>query len=454
MSNALAIDFTYKYPFASSIGDFEKGFGLKLATCGANQEHPHFFEGKMLQPKIIGDTLLVLSDIVRTHFFLPRLPLMDPVVTSNEKAIRFEGFSGCCGVYGRVDLKPEAFDADILNRGTTNVDFNNPMRSALNRLKDREEAFLSVGEDEVVISKSEERVVEKKVKLPIRWIKGFSEVNAYQPTLKTIYEVSGAEARKFINSLPSGPGPKRPTYVEMWGKSLRISPREKKDTVQICGTNRIRIISPLMSSAKSMRIWYSEEYGISGWEIINDAGKFFLMLSPEVYRGFSGEGQALEKIAKGNWEEALPKVKAQLTWQSNIDIEGLVKKTGFEKSVVEAALIVLGTRGVTGYDVSTGSFFHRVLPFDLDKVEDLQPRLKGARKLLDENKVTINHNNGDIWECLVEGTDVKHTVKLDGENHKCTCPWYSKYQGQRGPCKHILASRMFIESLNNQGEIK
>ena len=70
--------------------------------------------------------LLVLSDVVRTHFFLPQPALLDPVVTSNEAMLRFEGFSGCCGVYARVDLPAEAFDSDIQGRGTTNVDFNNP----------------------------------------------------------------------------------------------------------------------------------------------------------------------------------------------------------------------------------------------------------------------------------------------------------------------------------------
>ena len=61
-------------------------------------------------------------------------------------------FSGCCGVYARVDLPPESFESDLQQRGTTNVDFNDPMRAALNRLRDREEVRLSVGRDEVALS--------------------------------------------------------------------------------------------------------------------------------------------------------------------------------------------------------------------------------------------------------------------------------------------------------------
>ena len=38
------------------------------------------------------------------HFFDARPPQMDPIATSSPSMVRFEGFSGCCGVYARVDL--------------------------------------------------------------------------------------------------------------------------------------------------------------------------------------------------------------------------------------------------------------------------------------------------------------------------------------------------------------
>jgi predicted nucleic acid-binding Zn finger protein len=36
-------------------------------------------------------------------------------------------------------------------------------------------------------------------------------------------------------------------------------------------------------------------------------------------------------------------------------------------------------------------------------------------------------------------------VRLRAEGDRCTCPWFSKHQGQRGPCKHVLAARIFVE---------
>ena len=69
---AAALDFTYRYPFASFVGEEDRLPSLQLATCDVRHEHPHFFSGRLREPKLIGDMLLALSDVVRTHYFLPR----------------------------------------------------------------------------------------------------------------------------------------------------------------------------------------------------------------------------------------------------------------------------------------------------------------------------------------------------------------------------------------------
>jgi len=446
MSTAAAFDYTYLYSYASGVGEYDKGFGLRLATCGAHQEHPYFFEGRLRRPRMIGDMLLVLSNVVRTHFFLQSPVLLDPVITSSETILRFEGFSGCCGVYVRADLLPESFDCELQHRGTTNVDFNNPMRASLSRLQDREGARLSVGSGEVKLERSGESVIEKKVKLPIRWIKGFCEVQSYQGCLQLKHELPIGEVRRFIQGLPRGTAPKQASYITIYGKGLRLSQRPSSGAIRINGTERLRVIEPLLGNAQSVRIWSDEESGVSGWEILYDTGTFFLLISPEIYRGFSGEGQALERLAKGNWQEAMPHVRAQLSWQSQLDSEILSQRTGLSEGDVQSALAVLGSRGLVGYDVGTGCYFHRELPFDLELVDQLQPRLKNAKKLLEEGKVELTQRrNNETMDFLVQGTDVKHTVQLRANGDKCTCPWFSKYQGERGPCKHILAATLFTE---------
>lgn len=43
----------------------------------------------------------------------------------------------------------------------------------------------------------------------------------------------------------------------------------------------------------------------------------------------------------------------------------------------------------------------------------------------------------------VHGYDTKfamHALRLGHD--RCTCPWFAKHQGSRGPCKHVLAARL------------
>jgi hypothetical protein len=456
MSAAARLDYTYRYPFASQLDRDGSAWGLHLATCGgrSNQEteNPFFFAGHVRQPATVAALLLSLAKVVSSRFYLPRAMIQfDPVVTSNEELLRFEGFSSCCGVYGRVDLDAACFDADIQGRGTTNVDFNAAMRSALAQIRDDEQVQLAVGAQEVHLSASRGTVVEKKVALPVRWIKGFTEVQAYQPALQRRFEVSAAEARRFLRGLPRGGAPKQPSWVTPLGRGLRLSQRETPGAVRLTGTDRLQLLEPLLQHAQQMNVWADAASAVSAWEIRCTTARFLLLVSPDIWRGFSGEGQVLHQLAGKDWQPALPQVQAALRWQAQISADELATKADLTRSQIEAALAVLGARGLVGYDVSRGAYFHRELPFDMDLVDSLQPRLKDARQLLAENKARlVRHEPGqgerdERAEVMVQGSAVEHRVLLAPDGDKCTCPWHSKHRGQRGPCKHILAARLLIE---------
>jgi uncharacterized Zn finger protein len=95
--------------------------------------------------------------------------------------------------------------------------------------------------------------------------------------------------------------------------------------------------------------------------------------------------------------------------------------------------------GLLGFDLDDNQFFYRRLPFKLNRIVSLNPRMKEADKLLEEGKVEILSSNGGRVEARVAGSGVHHTVILDGEKERCTCTWFSRHQGERGLCKHVLA---------------
>jgi hypothetical protein len=96
--------------------------------------HPYFFTGFLAEPGPAAQALLAAAAISRARYHVAASTiqmLRDPVVTSNADRLRFESFSACCGVHARLDLPPEALEAAPVTSGTTNVDFNPPMRAAL-----------------------------------------------------------------------------------------------------------------------------------------------------------------------------------------------------------------------------------------------------------------------------------------------------------------------------------
>ncbi len=447
-----AVNHAYAYPFQSALENVGGGKHLKLATSGGAEKNPYFFQGRFVQSRRCADLLLTCSEISRTRFYSPRevrermLAFADPVVTSGGDRLRFEAFSACCGVYARVDLRPNAIDGDFVGRGTTNVDFNAPMRGALISILNSEKVGLNVGADGIELERGDTKTIEKKIKLPVRWLKGFVEVQSYQSKLKPLIEVSGDEARRFFNSLPKQSITDRGavTYVVPSGKGLRLSQRETAQAVTVGAAGRLKVLEQLLRYAATLRV-YGGANGVSGWEVVLDDASFHLVLSPDASRGFSGEGQVLSQLARSRNEEDLTKLRANLQWQACVDAKLMASNLGMEQQSVDDGLAVLGTRGMVGYDLAEGAYFHRELPFDLELIEQLQPRLINARKLIEENKVRITKQTATQIEGYVKGTAVEHRIVITDEKAQCTCDWKSKHPTDRGECKHILAVEILTD---------
>jgi hypothetical protein len=462
--SAPAVDHAYRYAFPSGLEPAGAAGGprLRLATSGGVEEHPCFFRGKLLAPRRTADLLLTLGEVARTRFHLPLamlsrlVALADPVITSGGELMRLEAFSSCCGVYARVDLLPGSVDGEWLGRGTTNVDFNPPMRAALAGIGDGEEVRLLVGAGAVELEREAGRVVERKVPLPVRWLKGFVEVQAFQTRMELRLEAGATAARELLRSIPRQPTRGAFFVVPAGARGLRLSQRESAGAVGVGGVERLRVLEPLLRHARGIRVYGEAGGQASGWELDLGSARFTLVLSAESWRGLSGEGQVLSALAAPGLERALPRVRAALAWQAELDAEELTRTTGQDPAEVRGALAALGARGLVGFDLHTGRHYHRELPFDLAAVEALQPRLEAARKLIDEEGVRVVSREEGRIVAMVRGSGVEHRVRLDEADGgvSCSCPWFSKHRGARGPCKHALAVQILEEKVGEGGQAR
>lgn len=445
-----ALEYTYRYPQPSALTADAGAERLFLATSGGAEAHPFFFQGALVEPRRTADLLLALVRIVQSRFHIPAamlakiIAMSDPVVTCSEDRLRFEGFSACCSTYARVDLLPNAIDGAFMGHGTTNVDFNPPMRAALARLREREPVRLSVGGAEVGLETATASVTERKVPLPVRWLKGFVESQAYLARMTPQWEVSGTEARRFLRALPRQGTQGKVAWVTRSGPGLRLSQVASKGAVRVAGVERLRVLEDISRHAQSLRVHATPDGQATSWELRCPDARFHLALSPEIWRGFSGEGQALHALAEGGGTKAGDRLRATLRWQPRIEIAEAARECGLDPLTARAALAQLATSGIVGFDVSEDAYFHRELPFDLSLIEQLQPRLKGARKLVAEGGVRIENRTAEQVEAWVQGSGVEHRVRVTADGARCTCPWFSKHQGGRGPCKHVLAVQITL----------
>ena len=162
------------------------------------------------------------------------------------------------------------------------------------------------------------------------------------------------------------------------------------------------------------------------------------MLSPSAWRGFSGEGGVLEALASEKLGAVADSVEGELAWQPALNVRALAADVGSDTAAVRTVLEVVAARGRAGYDLAEEAYFHRDLPYDLERVDELHPRLRDARALVAAGVVER------VGEQEFRVRD--YAVRLDSEPPRCTCMWWARHAGDRGPCKHVLAAQLCLDS--------
>jgi hypothetical protein len=439
-------DHTYSY-LAPSAVELDGGRAeVSFATSGGRAAHPWFFSGFLGSPRQAARALLVVGEVARTRYYEPaqmiaaRIRAADPVVTSNVDRLRFESFSACAGVYARLDLDPPSLDGAPAAWGTTNVDFNQPMRAALARVHDADAMLMHVGHDEVRVTTLSDSAVERKVPLPERWLKGFAEVQVASAHMLLRHELAATEARRFLQSLPRKKS-RSVAWATPAGNGLRLSARADRASVCLAGPERLRLLENLLPFARSLRVYGPERTGpraaeASAWELVLDGARAVFVLSPEHSRGFSGEGGVLRDLA-GADDEAVEAVAEHLHGEPDIDPDAVADVLGLSRAAVWSALTALGAAGRVGFDLGATSFFHRELPFDRDALEAMHPRLLRAQTLVDKGAVRLEDG-----AAIVRSGDADYLVRWDDAGARCSCAWFARHRAERGPCKHVLAAEL------------
>ena len=273
-------------------------------------------------------------------------------------------------------------------RGTTNVDFGPGIRSALAGVEDRSSA-LSVGASAVEVETDGGSAVERRVPLPSRWLRGFLEVQAIQAELAPR---GRARCRRDTSLPPVDP------EVAIDAPSLARAGRPGPPYCSI--TTRARCRGPgwpcPSASLRTRRSARDRAPGVHGGDRRQHRLAARGARRPVDARA---EPRGLAWLLGRRPRPASPggrcvggtiaAIRGALGWEPRLGVDALAATTGRTPAEVSAALASLALSGIVGYDLADGGYFRRELPFDLGRTERLQPRLRDARRLVEQGAVGI-----------------------------------------------------------------
>lgn len=415
---------------------------LALATSAPDEtDRRLYFRGFVRSPRVVAGGMLALADIAAADFRQIRAERAggrDPVVTSDGERLRFESLSRCGGVYGRLDVEAVGLEGVSTGRATTNVDVNPPLYQALTRVGGDDPLRLTVGADEVSVTTMDGQVVEKRVPLPARWLRGLAEVAARAAALDPRMELPAGRASGLLAEL-SSTAVRRTRWIVPAGRAWRSSGRAVPGAICVADGFRLSVLRSVLPLARTVSVYSPPATGspaqVSGWMLDFGTARFTLMLSDAVMHGFAGDGQLLGDLASDSVVADGDALAPVLATDPVLDRVTLAERTGWAAGRVASALSALAAAGQVGYDLAAAAHYYRPLPYRADLVATLHPRLGAARLLATAGTVTQTANGFEVTS-----GERTYLVHRKGDGYACTCVWWAQHQGVRGPCKHVVAA--------------
>ena len=289
-------------------------------------------------------------------------------------------------------------------------------------------------------------VVERKVPLPSRWLRGFAEVQVISSASTRGWSCPPRRADRVPAPAAGGRGDRSVLWAVPAGRSLRLTSRPVPGAVCLpgsgpagrCGRCCVSPDPPGVRAGGHGRATAAP----STWELEPPTLRLTLTLSPEPSRGFSGEGAVLEALAGDDVDDDAELVSALLAWDPTIDVDALAGRPRCRRP------------GPGGADPAGHRRSGRLRR---DRGGVLPPgaalrRGGGRAEEPAPGRCAPAGGTGAVETCAA-GSD--HAWVRSGHERyqcgwpsgrpvSCTCTWWGRHRGDRGPCKHVLAVDMTL----------
>ncbi len=324
--------------------------------------------------------------------------LLDPIVSVHPDEIFFEVFSKDEGSYAKLGVDLAALDADPSPVfGTTNIDFSDELFGGVQRMRSYRETRLAIATTSVKLAtQGVPEVLEKKVRVPDAWLRGFLQVQSAGTLPRTVFRLAPIDLYNVLRHLrlnadvPTtaavGPKAARP---KRGGRGMRIelvpgeAPRlvlepwevvipttagvftgQRLEVVRIWGRRRLMLLRRLLPFAESIDVHLLGS-GLPSFYVLR-AGAFTFTLGPS---GFTSANWAQAVsfdllLPRKADSAAAERVTAHLAKSWSATAPAIAKATGLSPAETLEALQVGCQQGKLMFDVAREVYRHRPLTGD------------------------------------------------------------------------------------------
>jgi hypothetical protein len=407
--------------------------------------------------------------------------LLDPVVTVHPDQVFFEVFSKDEGAYAKLGFDLSAFELDYQPVcGTTNIDFSPTLFAGIEQMRGYRQTRLSIGKEAVKLATtSAATVLEKRVRVPDSWLRGFLQVQSAAALPRDSFALAPVDLYNVLRHLRlhgDRKGRRRGLRIELVPSEpprLVLEPWETvlpstagayrgraARVVRLWGRRRLLLLRRLLPFVEAVDVHLLGSGLPSFWVL--RAGPVTLSLA---LTGFTAANWSqavstdllLPRKTQGG--EALDRVLGALAPIWVADTRHLASATGLKGAALFEALQAGCQQGKLVYDVAADVYRLRLLtdaPLDLPRLEyrnvgermahDLLAR-RGAVQIVSENRIAGTGLELIGKVAVAEDRREYRPVMLLNEEGmvskaECTCTAFRKQGLKAGPCPHLVGLRL------------
>jgi predicted DNA-binding WGR domain protein len=407
--------------------------------------------------------------------------LLDPVVTVHPDQVFFEVFSKDEGAYAKLGLDLGALDlAAGPTCGTTNIDFSPTLFVGVEQMRSYRRTRLSIGKEAVQLATtSAPAVLEKQVRVPDSWLRGFLQVQSAAALPRDVFRLAPVDLYNLLRHLRMHgdrkgrrrglrvelvPGEAPRLVLEPWETVIPSTAGPFKGraarVVRLWGRRRLLLLRRLLPFVGAVEVHLLGSGLPSFWVL--RAGPVTLTLG---MTGFTAANWSqavsfdLLLPRKTQGSEPLQAVLRYLSTNWVADARQLSSATGLKGAALVEALQAGCQQGKLMYDLAADVFRLRVLtesPLDMVRLQyrnqrertahDLLTR-RGAVEILSENRIagTGLELTGKV-AVSEDRREYRPVMLLNDEGQvskaECTCTFFRKQGLKAGPCTHLVALRL------------